>query len=227
MTEIFTPTVLITLAAAVSVLGFLIINQMLLRLMMLIGSAFYITYYYTAAEEPLYGAILSTSCLMTANLIGMGALLSRRLKLSLPKAHKDIYDQFDVLNPGDFRMVMKGVDRVTLTKDTQVTDAGAPVQHLIYLLSGSMTATKKGAQFPLPAGLFVGEVAYLLNQPSAATITIHAGSEIVRWDLTELRQKSLRDPRYKLAIDAMLSHDLAQKVSHAVAAQAVPFGRGD
>lgn len=222
MTEVFTPTVLISLAAGASGLGYLIINQMSLRVLMLIGSGFYIAYYATASAAPLYGAIFTSSALMLTNLIGMGALMSRRFKFSLPAKHKDIYDQFDVLNPGDFRMVMKQAERLTLDHDTKVTHEGATVAHLIYVVTGSMSAAKKGAQFAMPAGLFVGEVAYLLDRPSAATITLHAGSEILRWNLTDLRRKARRDPRFKLSIDAMLSHDLAQKVSHAVAAHSMP-----
>ncbi|WP_375281733.1 hypothetical protein [Pseudooctadecabacter sp.] len=57
MDTIFTPGVLIICAGGAFTLGYLIINQMALRGLMLIGSAFYVAYYATAAATPLWGAI--------------------------------------------------------------------------------------------------------------------------------------------------------------------------
>ncbi|SLN20806.1 Crp/Fnr family transcriptional regulator [Pseudooctadecabacter jejudonensis] len=223
MTEIFTPAVLITCAGATFGLGYLIINQMALRLMMLIGSGFYLAYYATAADLPLWGAIYTTAAMMVANVIGITALVARRFRLSLPRAHVDIYPHFDVLTPGDFRLVMKHAERLTLTEDTLITEEGAAVSHVYYVVSGTVTVTKRGLTFPLPDGLFVGEVAYLLGRPSVASTHLRAGAEVIRWDLGHLAQTARRNPRFKLAIDAMLSRDLASKVAEAVAQQSAPF----
>ncbi len=219
MTDFFTPTVLIGFAAGAFALGYLTINQMHLRMLMFIGSGFYIAYYATAAADPLYGGIYTTIGMMVANLIGMTILTLRRFRVSLPSAHTDIYPKFGMLSPGDFRLVMKHADRIKIDKDSAVTIEGDPVTHLYFILSGSTDVRKRGAEFKLPDGLFVGEVAYLLQRPSVATTTIHAGAEVLRWDLNDLRQNITRNPRFKLAMDAMLSYDLAQKVGEAVAQQ--------
>lgn len=217
MWDIFTPTVLVTLASGCYALGYLIIHQMRLRMFMLLGSAFYIAYYATAAADPLYGAIYTTLALTTANLIGMATLTLSRLHIALPKAHVDIYDRFATVNPGDFRLVMKPAERMTLHDNTPVTFEGTPVRHLVYVLNGTIAVTKRGEDFDMPHGVFIGEVAYLLDQPAAATCVVSKGSEILRWDLDTVRRNTARDPRFKLALDAMLSHDLANKVAHAVA----------
>jgi hypothetical protein len=49
MTDFFTPNLQIGCAAGASALGYLLINQMQLRMMMFIGSTFYIAYYATTA----------------------------------------------------------------------------------------------------------------------------------------------------------------------------------
>ena len=223
MDTIFTPGVLIICAGGAFALGYLIINQMALRALMLIGSAFYVAYYATAAATPLWGAIYTTLAMMGTNLIGMGALAARRFKFSLPRAHVDIYDQFDVLTPGDFRLVMSQAERLVLDDAQQITIEGQPNTHLYYVISGQMMVSKQGIQFPLPERLFVGEVAYLLGTPASATTHLVAGAELIRWDLDTLRTTARRNPRFKLAIDAMLSRDLASKVAHAVAMQSVPM----
>lgn len=222
MFDIFTPAVLVSLASGCYALGYLIINQMQLRLFVLVGSMFYIAYYATAAAEPLYGAIYTTIGLSAANVVGMFILMLGRFRVSLPRAYADLYGRFDVVNPGDFRQVMKHATRTTLVQDVAVTREGEPVRHLVYVINGSTNVTKGTASFPLPKGVFIGEVAYLLNRPSAATSTVVAGSEILQWDLDAMRHTSARNPRFKLAMDAILGHDLAQKVAHAVAHPASP-----
>lgn len=217
MWDIFTPNVLVSLASGCHALGYLIIHQMRLRIFMLIGSVFYLAYYATAAADPLWSAMYTTAGLTMANAVGMAMLTLRRFRVSLPAAHVDIYDQFSIANPGDFRQVMKSAERTTLAEDTVVTREGQPVTHLVYVIHGHTNVTKKDTAFELPQGVFIGEVAYLLDQPSAATCTVAAGSEVVLWDLEVMRQTTIHNPRFKLALDAMLSRDLANKVAHAVA----------
>ena len=217
MWDVFTPALLVSLASGCYALGYLIINQMRLRMFVLVGSAFYIAYYATAAAEPLYGAIYTTIGLSVANLIGMATLTLSGFRIALPKAHTDIYDRFSIVNLGDFRLVMKSADRLVLNDDTIVTTEGAPVTHLTYVVRGSVNVTKIDEVFSMTQGVFIGEVAYLLDQPSAATSTVAAGSEVLRWNLDDMRKTSARNPRFKLALDAMLSRDLANKVAHAVA----------
>jgi len=127
-----------------------------------------------------------------------------------------------MLSPGDFRLVMKHANRAILDTDQTVTTEGDPVKCLYFILSGNAKVRKRGAQFALPDGVFVGEVAYLLQRPSVATTTIAAGAEVLRWDVDDMRQNIARNPRFKLAIDAMLSYDLARKVGEAVAPQMRP-----
>ena len=222
MTDFFTPNVLIACAAGASALGYLLINQMQLRMMMFIGSSFYVAYYATVAAVPLYGVIYTSMGLMLTNLIGMAVLTLRRFRISLPAAHTDIFPMFSMLSPGDFRLVMKHANREILDTDQTVTTEGDPVKCLYFILSGNAKVRKRGAQFALPDGVFVGEVAYLLQRPSVATTTIAAGAEVLRWDVADMRQNIARNPRFKLAIDAMLSYDLARKVGEAVAPQMRP-----
>lgn len=225
MTEFFTPSVLIACAAGCFGIGYLIINQMRLRTMMFIGSAFYIAYYFTAAAEPLYGAIYTTSAMMLANLAGMANLTVRRFRFSLPRQNADLYDRFDILNPGNFRLVMKSADRLVLPSPHQISTEGAEQPYLYYVISGEIDVSKRGATFSLPSGIFVGEVAYLLRRPSSASITVSMGSQVIRWNIAELRERSKRNPRFKLAIDAVLSRDLAAKVAEAFVQQPQTMAR--
>jgi len=76
---------------------------------------------------------------------------------------------------------------------------------------------KAGDCFNNPAGLVVGKVAYLMQQDSAASTWVDAGSEVLQWEVADLRARSARKDRFKLALEAMISKDLAMKVQVAVA----------
>ena len=212
-----TPEFLVFLAGSAFVMGYLIINQVILRLFMLIGTSLYIGYYATVADTPLWEAIYTSLAMGLANLLGLTGLLARKSKLAIPAEHRDIYPQFDSLPPGDFRTLVKLARRHVTDAETTLAQEGAPVEKLYYILSGTIEAAKLGSRFTLPAGTFVGEVAYMTGQVSAATTVLAPGSEVLEWRVADLRHRSARSSRFKLALEAMISRDLAVKVSFAVA----------
>ena len=213
---VLNPDVLIYLAGGSFVLGSLIINQVGLRLMLLAGTFFYVLYYATVAADPLWGAIYTSIATGTANLIGLVALFLRRSGWAIPHAHRDLYVQFAHLPPGDFRALMRHGHRYRTTREEVLTTEGELTKRLTYLISGTARVSKRGESFDIPAGVFVGEVAYLLRQPSAATPVLPEGSEIVTWDAARLRRAAARSPRLNLTLEAAIALDMAAKVALAV-----------
>lgn len=215
--DLLTPTVLITIAGTLFTLGYLIINQVILRLMMMSGSAAYLAYYFTAADQPLWGAINATLIMMAANLLGLFGLYVRNAAWTVPKAHRDIYPLFQGIQPGDFRALMRHAKRYTVQKDCEVTTMGAPTTKVFFVTKGAFEAEKFNLRFKMDGPTFVGEVAHLLGRDSAATTHFPAGLEVLEWDRSNLNQTAKKDPRFKLAMEAIMSRDLANKVSFAVA----------
>ncbi|MEL7091047.1 MAG: cyclic nucleotide-binding domain-containing protein [Pseudomonadota bacterium] len=217
------PEWIVLAAGGVFTLGYLIINQVLLRLMILIGTGLYIWYYWVVADAPLWEAVFTSVAMGTANLIGLFSLWWRNSRLAIPAEHLDLYSHFEGLPPGDFRDLVRRARRRQISEPTDVTTEGAALGHLIYVISGDVQVEKRGEAFSMPAQVFVGEVAYMTHQPSAATTHLAAGAEILEWDVAELRIRSARKARFKLALEAMISSDLARKVSFAVAPQSGPW----
>lgn len=217
MQNLFTPDVIVMMAGGTMVLGYLIINQVGLRVMVMAGSGLYIWYYFVATQTPLWEAIYLSAAMIVANLLGLAGLYLRQSRLAVPAAHKDIYPRFSALPPGDFRDLMRHATRRVLDQPEQITAQNAPLSRLTYVISGGMRVEKSGDSFNMPAGLFVGEVAYLMQQNSAASTWVDAGSEVLQWEVADLRARSARKDRFKLALEAMISKDLAMKVQVAVA----------
>lgn len=215
--DFLTPAFWVAAAGGLFTLGYLIINQVMLRVVMLLGSVCYIVYYATAADEPLWWAIYGSLLMILANLIGLFALLWRNALWALPSAHKDIFTLFGPMRPGDFRTLMTLGHRLKVTEPMQPTREGEPLDRLYFLASGKVRVTKMGSVFHMEGPLFMGEVAYLLNRNSTATSDVLAGAELVYWDRKVLDTAIAKSPRIKLALDAMISQDLATKVSFAVA----------
>lgn len=211
------PQTLVYCAGTFYVLGLLIINQVALRLLVLTGTCFYMAYYMTIAAEPLWEAFYISVLIGLANVTGLAGLLARRSRLALPRAHRDVYAHFPSLPPGDFRTLMRHARRYVSEEERELTVEGSPVMRLYYVVSGKCAIRKQGDRFEMPAGVFVGEVAYLTGQRASATTRLEAGSEVLEWSFADLRYAASRSVRFKLALDAVLSLDLAQKVAMSVA----------
>ena len=206
---------LVLTAASLFVLGYLIINQIGLRLMLLLGTGFYIWYYLVVDDNPLWAAVWASAATGTANLVGLSSLLYRNSTWAIPKRYRDIYVHFDLLPPGDFRKLMNAARRVARRAGYQLTKEGRRVNTLYYVINGSVEIEKFGKRFSIPDGVFVGEVAYLTGNRASASTFLGCESDVLEWDLAELNQRSVKDPRFRLAMDAMISLDLAGKVARA------------
>lgn len=211
------PELWVFLASASFVLGYLIIHQVALRLVMMAGSAFYMVYYFLAGDTPLWGAIYGSILMICTNIIGLCTLYLRNANISVPKASEDIYHLFFPVRPGDFRALMRLGKRSVLQEERIITKEDQPLDSLFFIIRGTAQVVKRQNAFPVPGPVFAGEVAYLLEARSSATMILPAGSEIIEWHVPTLRKAMQRKPRIKLALDAVISRDLATKVSLSVA----------
>ncbi|MEL6641137.1 MAG: cyclic nucleotide-binding domain-containing protein [Pseudomonadota bacterium] len=211
------PELWVFLASSAFVLGYLIINQVGLRLTMMAGSGCYIIYYSIAGDTPLWGAIYGSILMICTNVIGLSALYLRNAHISVPRSSEDIFPLFYPVRPGDFRALMRLGSRKILNEERIITREGQPLEKLFFIIRGTAQVVKRRNAFPVPGPVFAGEVAYLLEARSSATMILPAGSEIIEWDVSKLRRAIRRKPRLKLALDAVISRDLANKVSLSVA----------
>ncbi|MGX9357321.1 Crp/Fnr family transcriptional regulator [Roseobacteraceae bacterium S113] len=211
------PQLLAYTAGGLFAVGYVTVNQLSLRVWVLTGTLFYLWYYSVVSEAPLWEAIYMSSLTGMANLIGLAQLLLGKSRFAVPRAHRDIYQHFKALPPGDFRNILREAVRETLPSGSILTHEGADVHALYYVISGDLEIEKHGERFSLPSNVFVGEVAYMTERASSATSRATTDIEVLRWDIARVRARSLRNTRFKLALDAMVSRDMALKVAFAVA----------
>lgn len=207
---------LVHVAMFAYVLGFLFREQITLRLLVLIGTGFYIAYYYVQTPAPLWDAIFASVAIGTANLIGMGRLLYSRYVLLIPTEQRGIFGAMSGLQPGEFRKLMRLGEIKTADKDFEMTVEGTPPDHLYYVVDGTPRATKNGQSFSVRDEMFIGEISFILHRAASACVTLPAGSTYVQWNKAALRHAMARDPQFGQALEALISRDMARKVAESV-----------
>jgi CRP-like cAMP-binding protein len=76
--------------------------------------------------------------------------------------------------------------------------------------------TKGANSFEIAEDTFIGEIGYLTGNPASAKAELSRDCVVLEWDVSRLRKRARRDPRFKLALEALISLDLAEKVSRSV-----------
>lgn len=205
--------ILVTMAILGYVLGFMFKSQIILRLLVLAATVFYIAYYYYHPEEPLWGAIYGSLLIMAANLIGLGRLMYSRLPIGIPAEQWPIFKALEGMEPGEFRQLMRlgamnfAQDRLDLTKENNVVDS------LYFAISGDLNGDKGGRGFKMYAGEFIGEVSFMLGGNATATVSIEKGGVYYEWRKDKLRKVLESQPRLAQAFEALIGRDMAKKVA--------------
>ncbi len=205
--------IFVHLATLGYVLGFLCKNQILLRMLMLVATTSYIVYYFYFPEIPLWGAIIGSSLLIIANIVGTTRLIFDRFPFSINTEHRAIFENLKGLQPGEFRRLMKVAEVQTADSDIILTKEGMHPDYLYFVIEGQPKASKGQSSFPMEAKKFVGEVSFILNYPASATVSLPKGSSYARWDRTELSKILAKNPSLGQAFEALIGRDTAHKVA--------------
>ncbi|MFK7942633.1 MAG: hypothetical protein AB8B85_06950 [Paracoccaceae bacterium] len=209
----FTTANFVHLATASQVLGFLVTRQTVLRLLVLLGSGFYIVYYYMHLGTPQWDAIVGSSLIALANLVGLLVLIYSRMPIGMRGEDRLLFDAFGSLEPGQFRRLMR-VGRLVQTEEAvELTRQGRSPEKLYFVLSGRPSIVKDNHAFRIADRSFVGEVAFKLGTPASASVTLPGGGVYVEWPRDLLENTLNRAPLLKQAFDALISRDMASKVA--------------
>lgn len=134
--EQITPQALVLAAGACFVAGYLVINQVILRLSLFLGSALYLWYYFVAADQPLWDAIVMSLLMLVANIIGLLGLWLQGQIWIVPRRHRDLYMMFQSLPPGDFRNLIRHAQRITMPERQCLTREGERQTRLYFRNQG-------------------------------------------------------------------------------------------
>jgi hypothetical protein len=213
--HIFVGENLVHIAAAIYLAGFLFRDQIMLRGLVIVGDFVYTAYYLFAPAEPLWGGALWSVVFIVVNTVMISRIIADRAHFGLSDDELRLFRKLDTMTPGEFRRFMRMGGWRTAAAPTVLTQENKPVECLYFILDGTATIEKSGRTTPIDAGVFIGEIAFLLTQPASATVTVAPHSRYVVWDAGALRRMLIRSPSLRIAFNAALNRDMAMKVARA------------
>jgi hypothetical protein len=192
---------------------FLFRDQILLRSFAIAGDFAYLAYYFTAANQPLWEAIIWSIPNIAVNLV-MIALLLRDSRMTLLNDDElTLFQNMRGISPGQFRRLIKAGRWETLDQPMRLTEEGKSLDRLYYVLKGGISIEKAGRTFNVDPTVFIGELAYLRKKPATATAIAAPGSVLVSWSHAELGRVTAKDVGLGQSLGLLLSNDLAEKVA--------------
>ena len=213
MLEAFDTGYLVHIAMLGYVLGFLFRDQIILRLLVLVGTVLYIAYYYFHPAEPLWGAIYASLLIGAATLIGLFRVVYNRLQIGISAQHWPIFETLKGLEPGEFRRLIRIGEVRQCDEVLELTREGETPENLYFIMSGDAEVEKGDRIFPIGSGEFVGEISFVMNAPASATVRLPAGGVFVQWPQDALRAEVRRCPQLQAAFEALIGRDMARKIA--------------
>ncbi|MEM7060042.1 MAG: cyclic nucleotide-binding domain-containing protein [Pseudomonadota bacterium] len=207
---------LVYLATTMQVLGFLFRTQLILRLLVLLGTVFYIAFYYFHPAEPIWDAIYGSSLIGLANIIGLVILIYSRVPFGMSDWERELFDAMGGLEPGMFRKLVSIGQLGDSRRPIEMTQEGRRPKKLYFVLRGRTTVRKGVSSFQITDRVFIGEVAFLTGVTATASTVLERGGTIVEWDSDRLRCLCKKRPALRQAFEALISRDLAAKVATGV-----------
>ncbi|MEO0329179.1 MAG: cyclic nucleotide-binding domain-containing protein [Pseudomonadota bacterium] len=211
--SIFSAALLIHFGALLYIIGFLVRDELILRLLVLGGTILYIFYYLLFPDRPLWDAIITSVILGAANLWVLFRIVFERTTLAMTDDEKDLYEVFSTLNPGQFRQIAKCATWHEVDQRKTLCLENQSAEHLYYLMSGNAMVEKGDKQFPIGSGNFLGEIAFILDGEYTATVFAEPDMKYVEWNNLELKKRMSKNAALNNALIALFNHDLARKLA--------------
>lgn len=195
--------------------GFLVRDELLLRLLVAGGLACDALFYGTR-PDPILQSVVSNLGLVTINLVLVVLIVSERTRWRMSVEDRTLFDHFPTLSPGQFRRLRPLMTGRTQEAGTQLAWEGRPIEDLMLVFSDRILIGKAGMVLPIAGPAFVGEIALLTGAPSSADVTLPDGGTVVFVPIAGLQRQMARKPALSNAMVALFGRELARKLADSV-----------
>ena len=204
--------ILVHIGAFLFLIAYLVRDQILLRGLIILGTVFYIVYYFFM-ETPLWSALLWNSSFVVINLIMIGVIYSDRASFVMSERERKLYQVFNTLSPGEFKKLLKIADWFDGSSEEQITTEGEVPARLYFIIDGEALIARDDKKFIVGPNVFIGELAYLVRKPATATVKLTDKVVGISWKTSSLIKLLASNPQMKIAFDGLLNQDLAAKLA--------------
>ena len=204
------PFIFLFLASAIALIGFVVTDLVMSRALFAFAAALLV--YAIASGEGGFLGLLWGLAAMFLNLAVIWRHVADRLTVPLSPEENDLARELTAFSPGDFRRLMRIATWRTLDEPMQLTEQGSRADALYYIVSGGATVNKSGKKIEVGDNVLIGEISFTQNVPTTASVEAHEGSVLIAWPAKKLH-KLLKRKSLKASFDALLAHDLADKLA--------------
>ena len=201
------------LAGLVSVSALALKDQLKLRGVLMLGITFSALAHVVGLRHPAWPDLFWNAVSFAINIFVLTQLILDRTHIGLSREQEKLFSAFRVLTPGEFRALEGVAEWKTAQEGETLTTEGVLPGHLYYVVEGEVRIAKGERVFTIRPKTFIGEVAYLHDQPASATVTVSAGARYLQWEVAVLERRLDSRSALRTALMRLLSLDTAQKVA--------------
>jgi hypothetical protein len=188
-------------------------DQLKLRGVLMLGIIFSGLSHVIGLKQPGWPELFWNAVSLAINIFVLTQLILDRTHIGLSREQEKLFSALRVLTPGEFRALERVAEWRTAEAGETLTTEGEVPGCLYYVLEGEVRIAKGDRAFTIRPKAFIGEVAYLHDQPASATVTLGAGARYLRWDVVVLERRLNSRAALRTALMRLLSLDTAQKVA--------------
>jgi hypothetical protein len=170
--------------------------------------------YFLVQGTVLWPPVLWALVFTAINLFQITRIYLERRPVVLSEDEQKLYDlSFRSLRPREFvSLSLVGEWRNAAAGERIVTE-GKPVPHLCIAITGSAEVHKQGQRIgTLRPGHIIGTALALTGDPSPVEVTFTEPARYMRWSLPSLRRFVDKRPDLRIALQGLVSRDLAGKL---------------
>lgn len=185
-----------------------------LRVLSISGALLLLPYYYLQ-DAPLWTPIGWNVFFTLINLYWVTTLMLERRPVPFNETERRLYDTaLRNFSERDAYKFLQMGEYVSAQAGTTVLTQGKTVDSLWLVVSGEFDVSVDGTRKDtLGENRFLGGTAFLSDDPGFAapvTVTARQPSQVLRWDLEELRSKLQLQPALALAIEASIGLEISR-----------------
>lgn len=204
---------IVHVGALLHLVAFAFRNQIVLRSFAIAGSFAYSLYYLVGASEPLWSPMFWSGMSILINIVLIVIIVGDNRQGNLSDDELKLFRMLPALSPGDFRKLARLGKWHRAASEMVLTAEGKSLDRLFFVLDGAISIDKAGRNIRTETGMFVGEIAFLLDRPATASVQIAEGSHYFEWRTQDLQRQFEKEPRLKGIFAAVLNSDMAEKVA--------------
>jgi CRP-like cAMP-binding protein len=173
-----------------------------------------ISFNFLVPPQPLWVMVRWNVVMLLVNVVQIFIIIREKSASGMTDEEQELYATlFRTMSPMEFRRLMRLGVWDLIPSGRILVKQGEPVRALILVYNGAVSVSRDGHKIAtLRDGAFVGEMSFMTEKPSSATITTVANTRILQWPRNALNRMLLGNPSMRISMQAVLGSDMAQKL---------------